>query len=234
MWLKIDEDYLQYMKTHGDNCIPNQDYGSGKYKPFFKLFSIGSVHYITQINHAQPRHRNMNEMDDFFKLKQGNEIVGVVNLNYMFPVLDKHLITMNEHDIRTVLSMNKTDVQVNNYMERLKVEELEIKSKSIGLHAEILYERQKGNRLDAKLFNRCLDYGDLETKTLQYELDQQFTKEQTFVIATQGLFFVDVDDERYTVTYGDMESIPLLKEVHENGLELAKDIEITQTNTKSM
>lgn len=234
MWIKIDEDYLQYMKTHGDNRIPNQYYGTGKYKPFFKLFTQGDISYVTQINHAQGRHNHMREMPDFFKLYQGSELVGVVNLNYMFPVLEKHIQEMSEQNIKDVLLLAKTEEQTSRYMDKLAAEKTAIIDKDIGLHAQLLYEQQIGGRLDRKLFERCLNYMDLEKTTIQNELEHVFTTEQTHIVAIEGLFFVDVDEERYTVTYNDINSLPLLKEVHENGLEIAKDLEITTDNSKTL
>lgn len=234
MWIKINDNYLQYMKENADNRIPNQDYGENKYKPFFKLFTIGKLSYVTQINHAQPRHNRMNEMQDFHKLKHNGRLVGVVNINYMFPVLDKHITEVSETEIRKIIEGGRDLDKTDAYMQMLASEEEQIISKNIGYKAQIMYEQHLGNRLDRKLFDRCLDYSRLEQETLKYELEQSFTKEELAIHSMNGLFFVDIDQESYTLTYNDLESVPLLKEVHENGLELAKDIEITTANSKTL
>ena len=234
MWISIDEDYLQYMKLNGDHRIPNQDYGEGRFKPFFKLFSIGDLHYVTQINHAQKRHNKMSQMEDFFKLTHDNKTIGIVNLNYMFPVLESHVHEMSQDDIRKILSKGRDAENVDRYLKLLFDEENEICRQNIPLHANLLYEKYKNRTASPRLFQRCCDFGSLEKVMIKFELDKIFDKETTTVKENGALFFVGVDDEKYTLTYNDLNNIHLLKEVHEYSIEHGMDLGVKHGNERGL
>lgn len=239
MWYKIDEDYLIHLKENGDERIPDQDYGIDSYKPFFKLFTIKDMTYVTQINHFKKRHLYIREDLDFTKLKDNTgKILGVVNLNYMFPVLEKHLTKMDDKDIEEVVSQKWNQDKVRSYIEMLEVEKQQILDRNVYEKAVLLYNEKQLNRLDPFMDKRVLDYTHLENKSVEYELHQHFDKEEISVSSSMGLFFADVDDERYTIKYDDLNRLQLIKEVHEIGLELEKEqsveIDISKDGGKSL
>lgn len=239
MWYKIDEQYLNYLKSEGDERIPDQNYGLDSYKPFFKLFTIKDMTYVTQINHAQERHYKMNDNLDFTRLRNSKgKILGVVNLNYMFPVLEKHLTKMETKDIEAIVSQKWNKDKVQSYMEMLEIEKKQIYDRNVNEKAVLLYNEKQLNRLDPFMNKRVLDYNHLENKCVEYELDQHFDKEDISVSSSMGLFFADVDDERYTIKYDDLNRLHLIKDVHEISLELEKDksveIDISKDSGKSL
>ncbi|WP_159649704.1 type III toxin-antitoxin system ToxN/AbiQ family toxin [Erysipelothrix aquatica] len=224
MWYRIDENYLNHLKEEGDERIPDQDYGIDSYKPFFKLFTIKDMTYVTQINHFRKRHLHIREDLDFTKLKDNTgKILGVVNLNYMFPVLEKHLTKMEQKDIEATVSQKWSDEKVQSYMNMLEIEKQQIYDRNIHEKAVLLYNEKQLNRLDPFMNKRVLDYTHLENKCVEYELHQHFDKEEISVSSSMGLIFADVDDERYTIKYDDINRLHLIKEVHEIALELDKD-----------
>lgn len=43
MWVQINEEYLNYLREHGDTRVPNQDYDEHKFKPFFPVIEIKKI-----------------------------------------------------------------------------------------------------------------------------------------------------------------------------------------------
>lgn len=88
-WINVNESYLDYLRN-SESRIPRTDYGDDRYKPFFGiLFEKNNLYYITQISHAQSRHKNMKQQKDFYKIYDpaiSNRLIAVINLNYMFPI----------------------------------------------------------------------------------------------------------------------------------------------------
>ena len=67
-WINVNEEYLDYLRKI-EKRVPRTDYGENKYKPFFgNLFEKDDLCYITQISHAQERHRKLRQQKDFYKI----------------------------------------------------------------------------------------------------------------------------------------------------------------------
>lgn len=88
-WINVDENFLDYLRSV-ESRIPKTEYGNDSYKPFFGiLFQKGDLYYVTQISHAQDRHKKLKQQKDFYKIfdpKNTKRLIAVVNLNYMFPI----------------------------------------------------------------------------------------------------------------------------------------------------
>lgn len=67
MWIEIDEDYLMYLRDNGDPRVPQQNYGKNKFKPFFKLFSLGEIVYVTSVTSPKEKYKYFKEDLDFTK-----------------------------------------------------------------------------------------------------------------------------------------------------------------------
>lgn len=170
-WLTIEKEYLDYLRSI-ESHIPLTDYGIDKYKPFFgELFKIKDIVYITQISHPQKRHYTLKENLDFYKLYRIKELIGVVNLNYMFPVHKNKIIDVRYKDIDKFRTF-KDENEKNNYITILKKEMKEIKIKKIDEKAFELYN-MKNNFPNNIISKRCIDFKLLEQKCLEYETNKQ-------------------------------------------------------------
>lgn len=165
-WYTVDEAFLDYLRHH-ENRIPRTNYGPDKFKPFFgELFSIGDLVYITQVSHPQARHFSMREDVDFYKLYHGNRLIGVVNLNYMFPVYRSKLIEVKYGDIENFRTF-ETIEKKNSYISLMRKEMRAILSKNLDVSAQNLYIRKYDYPND-RISMRCIDFKDLEQKCIEY------------------------------------------------------------------
>ncbi len=165
-WCTIDNDYISYLKKF-DERIPNIEYGEYKFKPFFSpLFTKGNLTYVTQISSKKERHLKMKEQIDFIKIydDKNKNLLGVVNLNYMFPVPNDKIINVNYNEIDKYRKF-KSEQEKNFYIYLLKMEIKKIKEKQVDLLAQKLYEAVKKNSFISK---RCLNFYLLEEKALEY------------------------------------------------------------------
>lgn len=169
-WKIVDEDYLNYLRNNYESRIPYSNYGRNKYKPFFgELFRIGGMSYLTQISSPKQRHHSMKNSMDFIKiydLKSGTRLLGVVNLNYMFPVVTSSLIdldyaTINQH--RTF----KNDDEKSRYINLLKIELRQINSIGIDKKAKKVYQHKLTNP-NSPVSLRCFDFKLLESACMMW------------------------------------------------------------------
>jgi len=168
-WINVNEKYLDYLRGV-EGRIPYTDYGNDKYKPFFgSLFEIGDLCYITQISHPQPRHLNMKNQPDFFKIydiKNSTRLIAVVNLNYMFPIPKKDISPFIIKDIDKYRSF-VSEEEKSKYISLLKTEMKAIKKLDLEGAAKRLYDK-KISFPDSYIAKRCLDYRFLETYALSW------------------------------------------------------------------
>jgi len=174
-WCTVEEEFLTYLRNY-ENRIPKTDYGDDKFKPFFgKLFEFGDLVYITQVSHPQKRHHNIKEDKDFIKLYDGNRLIAVVNLNYMFPVHRSHLIDVEYKNIED-FRIFENEVNKSHYITLLKREMREIKIRKIDEKAVDLYKHKYDYPLD-RVSTRCVDFKSLEQKCIEYENAKHIEKE---------------------------------------------------------
>lgn len=168
-WYTVEEPFLDYLRGH-ESRIPVINYGPGRFKPFFgQLFQIGDLVFITQVSHPKSRHYTMKEDVDFIKLYHGTRLIGVVNLNYMFPVHKKHLISVEYKNIENFRTFTD-EHQKNAYIALMKREMKQIVSRNLGVMAMKLYNR-KHNYPNDKVSLRCFNFKGLEQKCVEYNTD---------------------------------------------------------------
>lgn len=160
-WVKVDEEYLDYLRKY-ESRIPYTNYGNDKIKPFFGvLFEKDGLCYVTQVSHPQPRHNKLKQSKDFYKLYENNtRLIGVVNLNYMFPMPKSILEEMKMAEIgnyRTFVS----DSEKSKYIDLLNKELAEIERLELNLRAEELY-KNKYLYPEDRVSKRCVDFKQLE------------------------------------------------------------------------
>ncbi|MGL6101129.1 MAG: type III toxin-antitoxin system ToxN/AbiQ family toxin [Fusobacteriaceae bacterium] len=163
-WCTIDKKF--------EPKIPDIDYGEKKLKPFFTpLFKVGDLIYVSQVTSPKPRHSQIKEDLDFVKLFKGTKIIGVVNLNYMFPVPESLIIEI-EYSFLENFKEFQTEKEKNDYIVLLKKEMKEIKNRNIDKKAEELYSLRY-TFPDNRVSKRCLDYKFLENRCLEYNMKNE-------------------------------------------------------------
>lgn len=169
-WINVDDEYIDYLRTY-EKRIPFTNYGTDKYKPFFGvLFEIGDLYYITQVSHAQSRHRKMKEQKDFYKIydpKHPNRLIAVINLNYMFPIPKSKTSTFDKSQIQTYRTF-KSDKEKSKYINLLNIELNVINSMNIGVRAQSIYNLKYDKPLHV-VSKRCIDFKAMEQLAHQYD-----------------------------------------------------------------
>lgn len=172
-WKIIEPDYLDYLRNGADSRIPNSDYGHGSCKPFFgELFTVDDLVYLTQISHPQPRHVNMKQNIDFYKIynpKNKTRLIAVINLNYMFPVPCKLVNNLEYKFIENIREFTSQQ-EKSKYINLLKLELSEINRLHISDAAYKLYNL-KTDKPNHPVSLRCLDFKRLETFAKQYTIN---------------------------------------------------------------
>lgn len=120
----IDYKYCDYLRKFDNKVIYNM--GEKELRPFLGvLFNIEKFEYFAPLSSPNKKHKNMKNMLDFFKIKNGE--LGVINFNNMIPVTSKNylLINLNSDKLdsnidkkykkmlrKQVIWLNKNNIQV--------------------------------------------------------------------------------------------------------------------------
>ena len=167
-WKIIDEDYLNYLRSY-ETRIPLTDYGTDHVKPFFgALFEIDNLVYVTQISSAKERHKKLKNTIDFHKYYMNNKLIGVVNLNYMFPVPNNLLHNLIYSQIEKYRSFND-NFEKNKYINFLKKQLVEIQKLGLEKDAQKVYQI-KDNIPSHPVARRSFDFHNLEKLAKAYVL----------------------------------------------------------------
>lgn len=168
-WINVNEKYLDYLREI-ERRIPRTDYGTDRYKPFFGiLFEVGDLYYITQVSHAQPRHKTMRQQKDFYKIydpQNPKRLIAVVNLNYMFPIPKTETTPFEKSKINTYRTF-ESEIEKSKYIDLLDKELQVINSMDIGTKAKEIYSL-KYNKPEHVVAKRCIDFKDMERLAQQY------------------------------------------------------------------
>ena len=162
-WKIINEEYTDFLRDKFDNRIPRTNYGKDKIKPFFgSLFTVGNIVYVTQVSSPKPRHNNIKNSIDFYKIiePKSNRLIAVINLNYMFPVPINELTKLNYNDIDKYVAFKNAETR-SKYVSLLKTEMAEIQKLPLEQAALALYQR-KYSKPNDKISQRCFDFKNLE------------------------------------------------------------------------
>lgn len=163
-WINVNEKYLDYLRQV-DNRIPYTNYGQGKYKPFFGvLFETDDFCYVTQISHPQPQHQKLKQTRDFYKIydtvKDASRLIGVIHLNYMFPIPRSEFEVFQMSKIREYRSF-KSETEKSKYIDLLRREIREINKLPLEKNAKLIYENKYKYPNDW-ISKRALDFKNLE------------------------------------------------------------------------
>lgn len=160
-WKIINDEYLNYLRDNFEPKIPRTDYGENKMKPFFgELFETSGFVYVTQVTSPKPRHKELKQSIDFYKIIYNNRIISAVNLNYMFPVPKTEIFDLKYGNIDNyIIFLNEN--QRSRYIKLLQLEMNIIKGLPLKENSELLYYR-KYELPNDNVSKRCFDFKNLE------------------------------------------------------------------------
>jgi len=134
----VSDRYISYLKTI-DGKVPDNYNGS---RPFIGVvIEVNGVSYIAPLSSPKPQlERINNSKPTAFKIynrKDGTEFLGVINLNYMIPVLDNEV---------TLLDVDNVDVKYKNLLKKqheyIKIHQADIEARAIKLHDLVRTKKQ--------------------------------------------------------------------------------------------
>lgn len=217
MWVQFDRDFHKKMSEF-EKRLPWQDYGPGRFKPFFRLFSIGGLTYVSQVTSIKQRNKHLHSDLDITVVRDINtdKPLSMVNLNYMFPVFEKNIIDVSEEEIIEIISHGRNEDEINYYIKNLAMQKEAIKKSSVYEKAVSVYQNiDKKDYLKVK--GRSFNFEELETEVIRIELERLSEDENEIDVAREGNFFIlDIDETRFVLKYEDLEN---LENIHQNYLD---------------
>ena len=93
--VRVNSDYCDYLRKFDNKVAYNKN--EKELRPFIGiLFQIDACKYFAPLSSPKPKHKNMKNTLDFFKIKDGE--LGAVNFNNMIPVnenMEALLVSIN-------------------------------------------------------------------------------------------------------------------------------------------
>jgi len=168
-WKTVSTDYLDYLRKI-EGSIPRTDYGNAHWKPFFgELFRVGNLVYLAAVSSPKEKHLKMKNSPTFSKVyhPKGNQLLAVVNLNYMFPAPESIVSNLSYADIDSVRDFS-SDQERSKYIRLLKDEISAIDNLNIDQKAKKLYDL-KIKFPNSPISKNCLNFEALETAAHKWE-----------------------------------------------------------------
>lgn len=195
-YIRIKDEYIDFMK-YKESRVPKQDYGDGKYKPFYILAELegNDVLYVTQLTSPKERHTYLKDSLDFKKIFHpiSGKLLGATNLNYMFPVLPEYIEHLSFNDLKKILNDEEKLKKLSIEKKELNKRQPEIKKSFLEIY-KIKYEKP-----NSKLAIRSLDFKQLEANMLEFKLQKQFDRNDIQVERSNdhSTFFIHTQAEIY-------------------------------------
>ena len=159
--VRVNSEYCDYLRQFDNKVSYNKD--EKELRPFIGiLFQIETCEYFAPLSSPKPKHKNMKNTIDFFKIKNGE--LGAVNFNNMIPVshenytivdLNKETLTSSELKYQKLLKEQLSWLNANYY---------QVKNKSFKL-----YQMYNSGKLPENIKQRCCNFKLLEEKCLMYK-----------------------------------------------------------------
>ena len=96
--VRVNSDYCDYLRKFDNKVAYNKN--EKELRPFIGiLFQIDTCKYFAPLSSPKPKHKNMKNTLDFFKIKDGE--LGAVNFNNMIPVNENNysLVDLNKETL---------------------------------------------------------------------------------------------------------------------------------------
>ena len=158
--VKIDYHYCDYLRNFDKRVIYN--YGSKELRPFVGiLFTINNKEYFAPLSSPKPKHIEMKNTIDFFKIDNG--VLGAINFNNMIPVKEENyeIISLNK------VNLNKKEKEYQMLL-RKQLIWLNKNNSVVRRKAKILYSKYINGTLYQNIYDRCCNFILLEEKCDSY------------------------------------------------------------------
>ena len=158
--VRVDTKYCDYLREYDNKVAYNKN--EKELRPFLGiLFQIDTCEYFAPLSSPKPKHKEMKNTVDFFKIKGGE--LGAVNFNNMIPVsknnyslvdLNKEALTLPEMKYQKLLKEQLAWLNANYY---------QVKNKSFKL-----YDLYNKGKLSENIRAICCNFRLLEEKCVEY------------------------------------------------------------------
>ena len=127
-----------------------------------KCFEINSCEYFAPLSSPKPKHKNMKNTIDFFKIKNGE--LGAVNFNNMIPVKADNYVLIDLNKETLTEAENKYQKLLKEQLAWLNANFYQVKNKSLKL-----YQMYNAGKLRESIISRCCNFKLLEEKCIEYK-----------------------------------------------------------------
>ncbi len=157
----VNSKYCDYLRKYDYRVSYNSN--EKELRPFIGvLFVIDSMKYFAPLSSPKPKHINMKNTIDFYKIDGGK--LGAINFNNMIPIPE------TEYEYIDTNTPCLTNIE-RQYKELLKdqLRWLNRYGQNLRMKAKILYDKRVNEQLSDKVTNRCRDFTLLEKKCVEYD-----------------------------------------------------------------
>lgn len=158
--VRVNSDYCDYLRKFDNKVAYNKN--EKELRPFIGiLFQINTCKYFAPLSSPKPKHKNMKNTLDFFKIKDGE--LGAVNFNNMIPVNENNysLVDLNKETL-TIAEL-KYQKLLREQLDWLNANYKQVKNKSFKL-----YQLYSNGKLPENIKVRCCNFKLLEKKCVEY------------------------------------------------------------------
>ena len=158
-------EYKKHSKQELTKAYEKYNKNEKELRPFIGiLFKIEMCEYFAPLSSPKPKHKNMKNTLDFFKIKNGE--LGAVNFNNMIPVNKNNysLVDLNKETL--TISELKYQKLLREQLAWLNANYQQVKNKFFKL-----YQLYNEGRLPQNIKLRCCNFKLLEEKCTKYNMD---------------------------------------------------------------
>ena len=158
--VRVNTDYCDYLRNFDSKVMYNMK--QKELRPFVGvLFEIDGFEYFAPLSSPKPKHKNMKNTVDFFKIKGGE--LGAINFNNMIPVNIENYVLIDLNKETTLANEQKYLKLLKEQLNWLNANYAQVKNKSLKL-----YQLYNMNKLSKNIMDRCCNFKLLEEKSKIY------------------------------------------------------------------
>lgn len=158
--VRVNTDYCDYLRNFDSRVMYNMK--EKELRPFVGvLFEIDGFEYFAPLSSPKPKHKNMKNTIDFFKIKGGD--LGAINFNNMIPVNIENYVLIDLNKETTLANEEKYFKLLKKQLNWLNANYTQVKNKSLKL-----YQLYNMNKLSKNIMDRCCNFKLLEEKSKIY------------------------------------------------------------------
>lgn len=158
--VRVNTDYCDYLRNFDSRVMYNMK--EKELRPFVGvLFEFDGFEYFAPLSSPKPKHKNMKNTIDFFKIKGGD--LGAINFNNMIPVNIENYVLIDLNKETTLANEEKYFKLLKKQLNWLNANYMQVKNKSLKL-----YQLYNMNKLSKNIMDRCCNFKLLEEKSKIY------------------------------------------------------------------